>query len=215
MKKINWGLLVMLFVATLLIFQSPIPANASTITFDPGSQFFSNPNGMWSYGWKTSRDGIFNLYTDYLRNDSTAQTDRWYNNQIGIDLGVLYNGTGTVCHLAGTTSFRPGKLVLHPGPNGEYSVLRWTAPVKGDFNVIVRFTGVSGYNGAQVTTTDVAVFKNGTRLYLGYINLNGNGNTSIFTTGFSINAGDTLDFIVGNGNGSYYYDSTEVDVSIF
>jgi hypothetical protein len=221
MKRAILGTLMALLLVTVMLFQTPITASALTeralpgpaILLDCGAQFFANPNGVWSYGWKTAIDGVFNLYTNYKR-ESQYQLDVW-NNGIDDNPAFLYNGTGALSHAWGTTTYQPGKLILHPGSAGQYSVLRWTAPLAGQFTLYVKFTGVSGYNGSQLTTTDVTVLQNGKKLYAGYLNLNSFGNTASFTQAVKVNAGETVDFIVGYGNGNYGYDSTEVDASFY
>ena len=67
----------------------------------------------------------------------------------------------------------PGRLALHPGPKGEYCVLRWTAPTAGEYAVSAKFTGI-----AQQATTDVHVLHQGKRLFDGFVNLQGQGNES-------------------------------------
>jgi hypothetical protein len=51
-----------------------------------------------------------------------------------------------------------GQLAFHPGPDGEYSIVRWTAPISGPVSLIALFTGLDDVGG---TTTDVPVLLNG------------------------------------------------------
>jgi formylglycine-generating enzyme required for sulfatase activity/uncharacterized protein YjdB len=65
-----------------------------------------------------------------------------------------------------------------------------------------------------VTTTSVAVLQNGQSAFAGFINLNGGGNTQAYTATLQLNAGDTLDFQVGNGGDANNYDATLFDAQI-
>lgn len=97
----------------------------------------------------------------------------------------------------------PGQLSFHPGPKGEYSVVRWTAPGPGEYRLRSVFTGID----AQ-TTTDVHVLHRGRPIFNGFINLNGQGRRAEHHGTLNVLAGDTVDFVVGYGNGSYICDST-------
>jgi hypothetical protein len=47
-----------------------------------------------------------------------------------------------------------GQLWFHPGPHGEYSVVRWACPGPGRYRLTVRFDGFG------IATTDVHILKN-------------------------------------------------------
>ena len=64
-------------------------------------------------------------------------------------------------------------LALHPGPKGEYSVVRWTAPEAGTVEISTRFTGL-----AERATTDVHVLHNGRALFDGLVNVGAGGNSA-------------------------------------
>lgn len=106
-------------------------------------------------------------------------------------------------------TWQPGQLALHPGPNGESSVVRWTCPGEGTHTIEGAFAGI-----AQRTTTDVHVLHNGRSVHNGWINVEGQGNQSIFSESLPLTQGDTLDFVVGFGNGFYGGDTTALSVRI-
>ncbi|MHB8860828.1 MAG: glycoside hydrolase family 2 protein [Pirellulaceae bacterium] len=103
----------------------------------------------------------------------------------------------------------PGKLALHPGPTGEYSVVRWTAPTDGTVEISTQFTGL-----AEKTTTDVHLLHNGQVQFSSLLNLNGQGNQSTHAQTLSLKQNDTLDWIVGVGNANYGGDTTALAVTI-
>ena len=100
------------------------------------------------------------------------------------------------------------QVALHPGPNGEYSVLRWTAPEAGRHAVAAIFTGLFH------ATTDTHILHNGRPHFSALLNLQGRPNAATNTSELDLAKGDTLDFVVGWGNGSYGSDSTALSVTI-
>ncbi|MCL5097506.1 MAG: glycoside hydrolase family 2 [Candidatus Omnitrophica bacterium] len=122
---------------------------------------------------------------------------------------ISFNQTNHPMTYDGTT-WAPGQLALHPGNSREYSVIRWTAPAAGDYSVTARFTGIA----AAHSTSDIHVYRNGTPIFDGLLNLKGHGNTADFTRTFSLEKGGTLDVIVGPGNESPFSDTTALVLTI-
>src|SRR5262249_17510884 len=119
-----------------------------------------------------------------------------------------HNGTADAITIGGIT-LQPGQLGFHPGPNGQYSVVRWTAPRAGALSLVASFSGLD----ITPTTTDVHVLHNGAALFDGEITEFGAGPS--FDTAVVVAAGDTIDFAVGYGsNGTYFSDTTGLDVFI-
>ena len=87
---------------------------------------------------------------------------------------VGVNATRDTVRALGIT-WPAGWLALHPGPGGEYSVVRWTAASAGEVAIEAVFTGI-----AERATTDVHVLHNGRPLHDGQINLAGAGNRDSF-----------------------------------
>ena len=67
---------------------------------------------------------------------------------------------------------------------------------------------------AERATTDVHVLRNREPLFNGLINLGGGGPRARYRGSFALDAGDTLDFAVGFGNGDYGADTTALAVRI-
>ena len=106
-------------------------------------------------------------------------------------------------------TWQPKQLALHPGPNGEYSGARWTCPAAGERRIDATFTGI-----AQKATTDIHILHNGRSLHDDLINVDGHGNESTFLETLPLARGDTIDFVVGFGNGFYGGDTTALSVQI-
>lgn len=102
----------------------------------------------------------------------------------------------------------PRQVALHPGPQGEYSVVRWTAPAADRYRIAATFTGLFK------ATTDVHLLHNGRPQFTAQLNSGGNPNTATHTSELALAQGDTIDFVVGWGNGSYGSDSTALTATI-
>jgi hypothetical protein len=100
------------------------------------------------------------------------------------------------------------QVALHPGPQGEYSVVRWTAPAADRYRIAATFTGLFK------ATTDVHLFHNDRPQFAAQLNIGGNPNTATHTSELALAKGDTLDFVVGWGNGNYGSDSTALTATI-
>ena len=93
-----------------------ISANAQVYNAAKGFSAVHNPNGLWSYGWSTSRGSAFNLYTFV---GLYSHSDIWIN---GDHPSVFHNGTASDDD-QGSWHLPLGKLAFHPGPNGENSIV--------------------------------------------------------------------------------------------
>jgi hypothetical protein len=127
---------------------------------------------------------------------------------VRVDPCVTRNPTGHVIKALGIT-WAPGQLAFHPGVNGEYGVVRWTAPAQEKVEISAAFKSI-----AERATTDVHVVLNGRALFDGYINVKDGGPEARFQGTAAVKAGDTIDFAVGYGNGNYGADTTALAVTI-
>lgn len=102
----------------------------------------------------------------------------------------------------------PRQVALHPGPRGEYSVIRWKAPASDRYSIAATFAGLAH------ATTDVHILYNGRPQFDALLNLRSHPNTAEHTSTLTLVKGDTVDFVVGWGNGSYGSDSTALTATI-
>jgi hypothetical protein len=184
----------------------PRPYNASA---DYSST--SNPNGVWSYGWTQSRGATFNLFPNQT---PVSGMYIWTSTCCGAQAGPPgdgYNETGASITV-GTVTVPAKTLWFSPGPDDENSVIRWTAPANGTYQIKAVFWG-DDFVGP--TSTNVAVLHNGATLYVSYVTGFGPSSDQSYTGTVRVNAGDTVDFTVGYGtDGNYGYDSTGVSAVI-
>lgn len=136
-----------------------------------------------------------------------AGLEAWRNLQ-RTDPCVTRNGTNHVIQGLGIT-WQPGQLSFHPGRDGEYSAFRWTAPADDTLDLSAVFTSI-----AEKATTDVHLLHNDRPIFDGYINLQGSGPEVKHQGPVTVKAGDTIDCVVGYGNGNYGADSTAVALTL-
>jgi hypothetical protein len=121
---------------------------------------------------------------------------------------VAVNATQQTIEALGIT-WPAGHLAMHPGPQNEFSAVRWTAPAAGEAEVAAVFTGL-----AQRATTDVHVLCSGRPLFDAVLNLDGSPNEARFAKALSVDAGDTIDCVVGSGNENYGGDTTGLTATV-
>ena len=163
-----------------------------------------NPNGVWTYGWY---DGSFHRMTD--REEISPDVWFWQGGNLLLGEPTIGKNTGTNDFVInGTTFYEPGDMALHPGPNGERAVLRWTAPTGGFYQIDAAFWG-----GDANTITDVEIETLG-KLLLGG-DVHGNESPLIFSGLVHVRPRQTIDFSVGYGsNLAYEFDTTLVDIKV-
>jgi hypothetical protein len=171
----------------------------------------SNPNGVWSYGYEDSLGASLHLY-DVANPDWLGKSglDSWASSVLGgRDPNVNHNRTNADLTFL-TVTVPAGELEFHPGPNGQFSVIRWTAPGAGEFNLDAAFRG---NDFKYPTTTDVHILLNGNSLFSADILAYAPGPS--FSDIISVKSGDTIDFAVGSGpDGNYIGDTTGISAII-
>jgi hypothetical protein len=192
-------------------------ASMAGTLYDAAADFSptSNPNGVWSYGWSQTLGSTFNLDTT----SATIDGLNWWEGPIftgaqppGSFPLVGHNGTTSPITFGGTAEAQPGQLWMHPGPQDQFSVIRFTAPDAGTFVLATSFTGI---DFAGPTRTDVHVLLDGSSIFNGNVDGFGPGSGPSFTTTLTLHAGDTIDFAVGDGtHGTYNNDSTGITATL-
>ena len=121
---------------------------------------------------------------------------------------VTRNSSDHVVKALGIT-WQPGQVAFHPGPNGEFAAVRWTAPVSEKVRFSAVFTSI-----AEAATTDLYVLHNGRSLFDERINLDGKGPEARFTATIDVKEGDTVDSVCGWGNKNHGADTTALKVGV-
>ncbi len=139
---------------------------------------------------------------------SLAGMRSWSSSDLGIDPNVSHNPTPHARTMA-DIRWEPGRLAFHPGPKGEYCVVRWTAQEAGEYAVRAAFLAID-----KSTTTDVHVLHGNRSVFDGRINFDGQGKRVEYDGRLTVTKGDTLDFVVGWGNGTHACDSTGLEIRL-
>jgi hypothetical protein len=179
--------------------------------FDAAAEFstVNNPSGVWSYGNSLTLGGAFSLdASNETAYGGTALTGWSSYLSAGGAPYVVHNGTANPVTIQFTT-YQPGQLAEHPGGNGEFSIVRWTAPYAFTFTIAATFRSISSVGGS----VDVHIRHNGTSIFDSTVI--GSGSSSAFSGQRSVGVGDTIDFIVGYGsNGNANEDTTALSATI-
>jgi hypothetical protein len=176
------------------------------VAIDFSTTMNPTPNGF-SYGWKPTRTGSFELYPEVGTTLGDGRVT-WHPTESIAYLLVGYNPTSE--NLGGTAPIGDPPLTafFHPGPNGENSVVRWTCPDSRNYRIDGTF------DPRDNTTTTVAILKNNTlpELFTADVTVD---HPAAFAFTIALADGDTIDFSVDYGpNGNNYYDNTGIAATI-
>ena len=194
---------------------------SGAFAYDPVTDFSiatnSSVNGVWSYGQTPALGGGYSfslLPTAQASEPLNANLESWKGAVSGFTetYPVMLHNKTLIDQAYGTATSQPDELLFHPGPGGELSVLRFVVPTTGAYRVQGAFAG----RDSATTTTDAHIFLNGGAgsLFTGDININAGGNVAAFDLTQTFTAGDTIDFAVGFGDGTYFNDSTGLKLAI-
>lgn len=185
-------------------------SSLAAVVFDAAEDYSatSNPNGAWSYGYSTAANpGVF--VTHDTTHYPVAGVNFWSSSSLADNPSVSKNTTNAAVS-SSTAIWQPYQLALHPGLAGEFSIVRFTAPMTCSYNLEGAFSGMDVLGA----TTEVTVLLNGVSWFSDELNYNGNGNTASFLGSVTMNAGDTLDFRVGAGIEEYFFDTTGLEAIV-
>jgi hypothetical protein len=188
-----------------------------------GSQELINPNPTvpgWSYGYRSSATGagltLFSAAAGNHSNDSFGYTswDGWSRTSPD-GPNVLVNASGSSISRFIAPNFLapldPLEINMHPGQDLSVSIIRWTSPASGSFQIdahwrdldTVTWGGSDDGFAADIVVNGISVF---------HQNVN-NGGSTLTNPTLSLNFGDLVDFVTA-AQGYYGGDSTAFDVTI-
>jgi hypothetical protein len=182
-------------------------------TFNPAAEFSgnNNPNGPWTYGYSlTLGDRLIPHRTSLPPIVSYTGGLALWRTDLGSGVPALWYNPISLKVSFGTLVLSPGELVLHPGPNEEFGLLRFSAPMDGTYNVIGSFGG----NDNRGTSSDVHILANGESIFSGLVNGFGPGSGPSFDLTVPLKSGDSIDFAVGTGHNGFANDGTGLATEI-
>lgn len=180
-----------------------------------------NPNGVWSYGWTESRlpSQEFILFSENI--SIFEGRYKWFVSRGGQQSpSITYvksDAQGSPIDYENVVH-SPDLLNLHPGPNGERSVVRWTAPASGTYHIEGWFEGINRPKFDRPmkpgTTTDVAVLYNQS-FALKDTQISQYRARAPISRDVTVKANETIDFSVGYGtDGNNESDATGLSIVI-
>src|SRR5687768_2515986 len=110
-----------------------------------GSDFLHNPSSVWSYGSKPAGyqvTGALSLFTHLDSEPKGSGVVAWFGNDTVWYtkwMGVYYNTKSTTTIVDGNM-FTANGVSMHPGGDGIFSVVRFTAPKDGNYTLDATFT---------------------------------------------------------------------------
>ena len=185
---------------------------ASGRSYDPAKDFSSvkNPNDPWAYGYSSSA-----VATDFIVSPDVRTNLIERKKLVGWcrDKEQGDGNPSVTCNKATSAVKLPsfvqplGCLNLHPGPEGQRAVVRFTAPETSMYNVQGAFSALT------TTTTDPHVLVNGKEV-IELKPISEDNRRERFGFSRQLEKGDALDFAVGNGGNGYTCDSTGLMVTV-
>ena len=200
----------MLRVAGIILLFGSV-AQAQT-TFDLSADFSlkDNPNKVWQYGYSATSSLSTDQFRADTQSDTTGTVGFWHP---GANNGP---GPGYYPYIAYNSSrqsqfgsphgwaVRAGEVAMEASTTGQYSLIRFVAPLAGTYKVSAQFTGVHVWS-----TTDVHVLHNGASLFDADIDgyggdpafqkVQGASPTAEYSGQIEMKANDTVTFVVGYG----------------
>lgn len=214
-RSLSWKPILWVFLLILSVVLTPA-RHAWGAAYNAAGDFSvtQSSTSTWQYGYTSSpTSNTFVPYGVYNAN-AYPNIEGWASTSPGTapPLVLHNNSTGTQTY-SGITQ-PPTMLNLHPGPNGEKSVVRWRSPFAGTIKLQGRFQGLGSGSGAS---TDVTIKWSGAAqpLFQSYVGIANQTQKTPYSVTVTVAPGDTIDFMVGYGDGYYYNDSTGLDATIF
>jgi len=166
-----------------------------------------NPNGVWSYGWKSNVTGAFNLFLDsepgLFDNGIAAE---WWDLASHQVPAIGHNATSEAgISDGGQGDYPPGTVWFVAGFDGwpqNFGAIRFEAPESGDY---LLESAVRCYlDGERSSDVDYHVVVNEAQIFEQFLPPRSAGG---FTNALHLGAGDTVDFLVGRGSDGVQYGS--------
>ena len=159
-----------------------------------------NPSGAWSYGVMAGPSGHFVVFKNNVAQLRGVQEATWTDG----GACVLRNSAEVIRY-----GINPGQVFMHPGPTGEYGVIRWTCThLKNGQSERLSVKGMFGAGDSG--KMDVGVFHNGKKLF----SAANTPHAEPFSLDVKVQPKDTLDFAVGPGAAGWGCGSTPLDLTI-
>jgi hypothetical protein len=187
------------------------PQAQSLASWEIAGQFNAtkNPYEVWTYGYINEPDckGTMIPFKNKTSNSFMNRSiDQWQRGTTldANDLPMVGQSKGDT--LLAPLKWSPNGISMHPGPQGQCAVVRFTAPAAGNYRFMGRFWAQNVSSSGTDTDVTVAINNLGTPSNIKALG-GAPTNKPFMATGISLKVGDTIDFKVG-ANGNFINDST-------
>jgi hypothetical protein len=146
----------------------------------------------WSYGYATDLGASFHAYTVHW--SATSSIDVWATASNSLEPSVFHN-SALLAQTYGELTVPGAALGLYAGATAQESIVRWTAPETGSYDIDATFVGIA----PPMPPVTVGVFVNNTVGPGSSESLNAytDGNTFTFSAAAQmLTAGSVVDFYV-------------------
>lgn len=197
---------LVLLLSTSLALLSITPALSQSYDLSRDFSIAANPNGVWSYGWKTTIDGAFTRLT--VTRTGSAGEENW-----GLAPGQLpviyHNPSTTITNISdgGLGNYPPGTVWFNAGWDGwpqNFCVIRFTVPDQGGGTYLLESAVRAVLDGAASKDADYHVVVNNVEVFSQDLAPN---SATGYTNNFNLAVGDTVDFMTGRGPDGVQYGS--------
>jgi hypothetical protein len=211
----------MIRIVTALVLLGMV-AHATT-RFDLSSEFSpkKNPRGVWQYGYSATRSLDPSQFRSDKATGALGAIQFWHptvSDRPGPGYYPYVAHNGSKQSQFGSShgwAVRAGEIAMEGSNTGQYSIVRFVAPLAGVYKVTAHFAGVH----FGLSTTDVHVLHNGMSLFEADIDgyggdpafhaIQGASPVANYAGTLQLKAHDTVTFAVGYGkNHTHFGDTT-------
>jgi len=184
--------------------RSPVQPSSTNVIYDVSRDYSTtvNPNGAWSYGWKSTANGDFTPFSvhEAATLENGVPIDLWELGAHAYPPLIVYNATtNTAVHDSGQGVYPPGTVWFAAGFDGQpqnFCTIRFTVPAQGGGQYHLESAVQAYLNGDRSGDTDYHVVVNGSEVFGEFLPpRTGTG----YTNTLHLAAGDTVDFMTGRG----------------
>ena len=209
----------MSLAAIIVIIFGQLAQAPTTFDLSADFSFRDNPSKVWQYGYSATNSLASDQFRVDMQSDSTGSIGFWHpaaNNGPGPGYYPYIASNTTKQSQVGSKGWavRAGEVAMEASNTGQYSLVRFVAPVAGTYKVSAQFAGVH----FGLSTTDVHVLHNGTSLFDADIDgyggdpafhkVQGANPTASYSGQVELKANDTVTFAVGYGKNKTNYGDT-------
>ena len=189
------------------------PEPPVSVAYNLGRDFaLVNPNGPWTYGYQSAVGAPFNLLVSHqtVQSENGLPILLWHSQ----GAPAVYANTNETTAISGGEAYPPHIAWCYAGGEGSgrnFVTMRFTVPADGGGLYRIA-SAVAPRISSGGDDSDYHVAKNGTELFGQFLGATESGG---YTNSIALQAGDTIDFLVGRGaNGRLYGSGLKIQVTI-